>query len=140
MACKEESRDLDKLEASPNSESDSTNRKIHDTIKWVGTDRKTFRTLLDDITRLNDSLLALLEIGREERVPRQTEMAVLDNINVNTAQISGLPDDSEVSAMAQVKSLQDGADSSQLITGGRVRSGLGSRFIMSTIYKESLPA
>jgi hypothetical protein len=83
-----------------------SHKKIYAAVRWVGADKKVFSTLLSDITRINDSLLTLLEHGKQNRVQRQAEMAILDNVGSESTHLSELPDDSELKALISIKNLQ----------------------------------
>ncbi|KAM0496257.1 hypothetical protein ACHAP8_007518 [Fusarium lateritium] len=83
---------------------ESKSRKIYGAVKWVSLDRKAFSSLMIDIARLNDSLLTLLEVSRQQRVERQTELALLDSSE--GMHVSHLPEDSDLKALVKIKSFQ----------------------------------
>ncbi|KAF5582073.1 serine threonine kinase [Fusarium pseudoanthophilum] len=91
------------IQSIPKSESKS--RKIYGAVKWVSVDRKVFSSLMVDITRLNTSLLTLLEVSRQQRVERQTELALLDSSE--GMHVSHLPENSDFKALVKLKSFQD---------------------------------
>ncbi|KAI1345646.1 hypothetical protein F5Y01DRAFT_308886 [Xylaria sp. FL0043] len=85
----------------------STKRRIGNSIsnvQWVETDKSTAQELLDSIGKVNDSLLDLVQSVLQAQIKRQTDLAVLENVDHHAHSITqSLPEGSDVRALASMK-------------------------------------
>ena len=86
----------------------SVYHRVHAAIKWTSVDKKTLSALLDDISKLNDSLLTLLAYESRKRTQRQVMTAMLDGFRPrDAAYITSMPSHEDFAAMAQLKTFND---------------------------------
>ncbi|KAI0811594.1 hypothetical protein GGR55DRAFT_108346 [Xylaria sp. FL0064] len=85
----------------------STKRRIGNSIsnvQWVATDKSTAQELLDSIGKVNDSLVDLVQSVLQAQIKRQTDLAVLENVDHYAYSITqSLPEGSDVRALASMK-------------------------------------
>ncbi|KAI1293940.1 hypothetical protein F5Y03DRAFT_326853 [Xylaria venustula] len=85
----------------------STKRRIGNSVsnvQWVTTDKSTAQELLESIAKVNESLVDLVQSVLQEQIKRQTDLAVLDNVDHRAYTITqSLPEGSDVRALASMK-------------------------------------
>ncbi|KAK5637043.1 hypothetical protein RRF57_012755 [Xylaria bambusicola] len=92
-------------------------------MQWVATDKKTAQDILESIVKVNDSLVGLLESIQQAQINRQTNLAILDNVDHQERYITQiLPKDSEVRALVgmrlwQARGLKESEDNASSYSG-----------------------
>ncbi|KAK6194331.1 hypothetical protein LQW54_011558 [Pestalotiopsis sp. IQ-011] len=75
-------------------------------VQWLTHDKSVAQELLESIGRINDSLVELLGPSLQAQISRQSNMAILENIHLNSQNIRNLPEGSDLRALANMKEWQ----------------------------------
>ncbi len=73
-------------------------------VQWVTADKRTAQELLESIVVVNESLVELVQSVLQAQINRQTDLAILDNVDQHAHNITqNLPEGSDVRALASMK-------------------------------------
>lgn len=86
---------------------DNAGSKKLQALKWLGTDKRKFEILLDDIQKTNKALVTLLPRDQQERIHRRTTMKMLSSISTSLGNHASSIEDGELATLVKIKVLND---------------------------------